>query len=164
MKDLLPTLPQPARDALDRLVTAEAPIFLEHALKRVSYLFGVRRLTPKMMAALTPMAAHFRTSDLGQGVVLWPDLRSPNTWRGFRPSTKEEREIFGVCPEELINAMTAIAKVSMGISTEDLFRATAQEFGTNVMTEKVRQHLGPALSIALKAGRLVNTDDHLVVP
>ena len=164
MKDLLPTLPQPARDALDRLVTAEAPIFLEHALKRVSYLFGVRRLTPKTMATLTPMAAHFRTTDLGLGVVLWPDLRSPNTWRGFRPSTKEEREIFGVCPEELINAMTAIAKVSMGIGTEDLFRATAQEFGTNVMTEKVRQHLGPALSIALQAGRLVNMDDHLVVP
>jgi hypothetical protein len=163
MKELLPELPPQARNVMHELVSTEAPIFRELALKKVANLFGVGRVSAKMLSALMPLAREFDTSDLGQGVVLWPDVRSAETWRGFRPSSREEREIHAVCPEELMNAMTAIAEVSMGISPEDLVRATSQEFGVKAVTDKVKTHIQFALSTAIETGRLVNDDGHLVV-
>lgn len=130
--------------------------------KRVAYMFGVGKVSAKMLAALQPLATGFAASDLGQGVVLWSTDRTASTWRGFRPSTKDERELFEVCPEEIINAMCSIAQVSMGISAAELVRSTAQVFGVKALTDKAKQHLEPALELALRQSRLIEEDGHLV--
>lgn len=162
LKEVLVALPPQAVDAMRALVDAEAPIFRDVALKRVARMFGVGRVSEKMLASLQALARGFDTSDLGQGVVLWSTGRNAATWRGFRPSTKEQRDLFEVCPEELINAMTSIAEVGMGISAVDLVRSTAQVFGVKALTDKAKQHLEPALDLALRQGRLVEEDGHLV--
>ena len=70
--------------------------------------------------------------------------------------------MFEVCPEEIINAMCSIAQVSMGISAAELVRSTAQVFGVKALTDKAKQHLEPALELALRQSRLIEEDGHLV--
>lgn len=162
LKDLLVGLPQQASDTMRQLVSSEGPMFRDSALKRVAYMFGISKVSAKMLATLQPLANGFVTTDGGAGVVLWPPDRSAATWRGFRPSTKEQREVFEICPEELINAMTSIAGVSMGIGAEDLLRATTQLFGVKSLTEKAKAHVQPALDLALQRRQLVAEDGHLI--
>lgn len=162
LKDVLATLPPQAQDAMRRLVATEAPMFRDVALKRVANMFGVGRVSAKMLSTLQPLASGFASTDLGQGVVLWSPERQAATWRGFRPGPKEQRELFEVVPEELINAMVSIAQMSMGIGADDLVRASAQLFGVSSVTNKAKEHVQPALDHALRTGRLVEDDGHLM--
>jgi hypothetical protein len=75
----------------------------------------------------------------------------------------EQRAIIDIAPEELINYMEAITRVSLGISRTELVDTTAKAFGRRSITREVAGHLDSVIGLALERGRLVD-DGTITVP
>jgi hypothetical protein len=160
-KALLDSLPAaPAARTVRRVLTAgvkaEGPVHVDRLVKLTAGAFGLGRVTESRRAAIL--------SVLPEGVVvgdwLWPAALDRATWTGFRrQASSTERPLEHVAPEEIGNAMAALARGADGLPREELLTRTAQVFGHRRRTPTTTPLLEAALTAALDAGRLTERPD-----
>lgn len=145
---------EPVLTAIREAVFAEGPISPTRLARLVVRRFGVTRLQPQrqqeIMAVLPP--------DLVRDAegFIWPRERDPATWQGYRTfgGPARERPLDDVALREIANALTDLAQGAMGISVEDLLRATHRLFGGTRLTEAARARLLNAVQLAVAQDRL----------
>ena len=154
----------PAAHALAaHIVHVEGPLPEIAVRKRVANAFGLSRVAAKRLDDLAVFTRQMVVSEHTLGAYVWPSHRAPDAWRGFRLTTSEQRVIVDIAPEELINYMEAITRVSLGISRTELVDTTAKAFGRRSITREVSDHLDLVIDLALERGRLVD-DGTITVP
>ena len=154
----------PAAHALAaRIVHVEGPLPEIAVRKRVANAFGLSRVAAKRLDDLAVFTRQMVVSEHTWGAYVWPSHRAPDAWRGFRLTTLEQRAVIDIAPEELINYMEAITRVSLGISRAELVDTTAKAFGRKSITREVAGHLDSVIDLALERGRLVD-DGTITVP
>ena len=146
-----------------QIVEAEGPIPAVNVVKRVANAFGLSRVANTRLNTLWPLVAGMATTELGFGSFLWSSSKSSAAWRGFRLTTSEQRTIADIAPEELINYMEAVTRVSFGIEREQLLAATAAAFGNKRLTDGIRGRIDGILDVAIATNRLLE-DGTITVP
>jgi hypothetical protein len=156
--DALPAAPatRTVRRVLTAGVKAEGPVHVDRLVRLAAGAFGLGRVTESRRAAIL--------SVLPDGVVdgdwLWPAALDRATWTGFRrQAAGSERPLEHVAPEEIGNAMAALAREADGLPREELLTRAAQVFGHRRRTPTTTPLLEAALTAALDAGRLTERPD-----
>jgi hypothetical protein len=102
-------------------------------------------------------ADRVRSSSLGDFV--WPTSLDPIEWRGYRTTPEGiDRPLTDVAPEEIVNAMAAVAGEYSIASDEELFRATLSLFGQRRLTSQTTARLQECCALAVRHARLIRTE------
>jgi hypothetical protein len=145
--------------AVRETVDFEGPIATARLARSIGRRFGFDRVAAgwqEFILQAVP-AELVRRSELGEFV--WPSGVDPDTWRGYRTTPEDvERPLSDVAPEEIINAMAAVAAERVCTDDEELFRATLALFGQRRLTGPTTARLEPCLDFALRASRLIRTE------
>jgi hypothetical protein len=139
-------------------IKAEGPVHRDRIIRLTAAAFGLTRVTEARRDALLALLPKDATAD---GDFVWPAGLDRDGWSFFRrQATSAERPLEHVAPEEIGNAMLALARVADGLAREELFRRTFEVFG-----HRRRPALVPLLDAALAAtvarGRLTEQPDGL---
>jgi hypothetical protein len=145
--------------AVRETVDFEGPIAAARLARSIGRRFGFDRVAAgRQEFILQAVPAELvRRSELGEFV--WPSDVDPDTWRGYRTTPEDvERPLSDVAPEEIINAMAAVAAERVCTDNEELFRATLAVFGQRRLTGPTTARLETCLAFALRASRLIRTE------
>ena len=157
-RDVLDELPARAAAAVVReqvldVIEAEGPVEVGRLTRIVGRRFGlnaVRSARADDIGRLIPRA-NLRKGRLGR--FAWPDNLDPETWAGFRFADPDgSRSLDEVAPEEIANAMSAVADEFPGISDEEVLRRTAELFGIVRLGANVRGRLEAVANHAFPSG------------
>jgi hypothetical protein len=97
------------------------------------------------------------------GEYLWPKGVDKETWTGFRrQASSAARPLEHVAPDEIANAMVALARAADGLPEDELFAATVGVFGYRRRTPALQPLLEAALIHARAAGRLTGEPDRVL--
>ena len=155
-----PTVRAAITAAVRETVEAEGPIAAGRLARSIGRRFGFDRVAAgrqRFILEAVPSQL-LRASELGEFV--WPTGVDPEQWRGYRTTPEGvERPLTDVAPEEIINAMAAVAQGRRLASDEDLFRATLGLFGQRRLTSQTTMRLQACSKIAVEDARLVRTDE-----
>ena len=145
---------EPVLVAIREAVSAEGPISPARLARSVVRRFGVTRLQPQRQQEISAAVPPDLVRD-AEGFI-WPRERDPRTWRGYRTfdGPARDRPLEDVALRELANALTDLAQGAMGITPEDLFRATHRSFGGTRLTEGARARCQDAFRLAVAEDRL----------
>ncbi|WP_280217583.1 hypothetical protein [Nocardia neocaledoniensis] len=134
-------------------ISVEGPIGIYPLVDKIVYRFGWERTSDKRRGPVLITIP----KELRHGLFVWPPNLDPQTWFGFRASPPGmRRPLEWVCPEEIVNALCAVAANSPArLTEEDLFRTTLRIFGQRRLTDESRAHLWMATDRAVAAGRLL---------
>lgn len=144
---------------ISKVIEIEQPIHFEELCRRVAPVFGNQKVTSKIREGVESV---FRwhlaeTIDRKGDFITMKDfdqlqVRVPNEDDGY------VRPIAYISDEELGKAMRRIAKRSYGITPDDLFIATAREFGFKRTGENIVSALRTAYEKMLNIGRVKEID------
>lgn len=131
-------------------ITAEGPIHGVRLAKKVANAFGMQKVHRSRVDSILELVDR-RPDREG---FFWPDALDPKDWRGYRRDAQPHRPLEHICPLELANAMREVARLSAGITSDELKKATSEEFGFRRLTAGMTAILDDALDLALVTGRL----------
>lgn len=147
-------------EALRRTVEREGPIESNRLAREIAKRFGFDRVPAaraEFILSVVPEGLT-HTSDLGSFV--WPTQLNRGLWRGFRTTPDGvKRPISEIAPEEIINAMAAVAASGHISDRESLFRETLALFRQKKLTSASAERLEMCLRLALTTGRLTDDGD-----
>ena len=134
-------------------IAVEGPIGIYPLVDKIVYRFGWERTSDKRRGPVLITIP----KELRHGLYAWPPNLDPQTWHGFRATPAGmRRPLEWICPEEIVNALCAVASHAPAHLTEDgLFRAALRKFGQRRLTDESRTHLWMAKDRALASGRLL---------
>jgi superfamily I DNA and/or RNA helicase/very-short-patch-repair endonuclease len=144
-------------ELLEELVINEGPIHFDYAVKRLTSLWKIKRITPKIISAFNE-ALELLLDDkliIVKEDFLWPKeqiqikVRTPNS---KIPITK--RKIEHIPPEEIEKAITLVVHYAIGISPESLILETAKIFGFKHITEKIKIVISMIYEQMLSLGKI----------
>ncbi|HEX5331756.1 MAG TPA: DUF3320 domain-containing protein [Cellulomonas sp.] len=161
------------RAVIDEVVAAEGPVHLDRLTRLVATAFGLPRMTPARVSAITAQvppdllaggAPTGRDGAAGDAESFaWPRGLDRATWTGYRraaPGTT--RALEQVPTREIANVMVALVRASAGVAEAELLRATLAVLGRARLTEANRTRLLAALGTAVDAGRVQVSPDGFV--
>jgi hypothetical protein len=120
--------------------------------------FGLTRVTETRRDALLGLLP----SSAVDGDYLWPKGADRESWTSFRRQASSTlRPLEHVAPEEVANAMVALARAADGLPEDALFTATVGVFGHRRRTPAQQPLLEAALAHARATGRLAGEPDRL---
>ena len=143
---------------VDEVIQAEGPIQRDRLVNLVGRCFDLQRVSA---ARATDILG---TVGIGPGAeFIWPRGLDPEAWRGFRRSVdSRSRPVLDVAPQEVLNAMCAIASVTRGMAQHELEREALAVFGVSRRGVKVADLMERVIDMGLSSGRLVRRDDFIV--
>ena len=154
------------------ILEIEAPIPEDRIIRLVLGRFGITRLYPKRIetirTCLGQVPGILETSD-GTGSYFWSSKRSPTTWKNYRMESEGDRRDLTknqISHEEIRNAMVDIVRIAQGAYSDELIRRTAELFGREKLTAKVKNHLRSVLDWASSeaVGSLLLDDEQYLIP
>ncbi len=128
------------------VVDQEAPVYLKLLARRVAPLWGIERVTKRVLRRFrdvlvrTPAAQRPRWVD----DFLWRPGQQPSDCRGFRvpgPKGGGKRSAEELPVREVANGARAIIEQNVSLPVEDLARETARLFGLARMGKRVEQRM-----------------------
>ncbi len=148
-----------AHEIMHKVIEIEQPIHFEELCRRVAPLYGNYKVTSKVRSGVEYQFKWHLAEDItrkGNFITLNDfdnlQVRVPEADSDFL------RPINFISDEELGLAMMMIAKKSYGITPEDLFVATAREFGFKRTGENIVSTLRNAYDKLLKANKVKEVD------
>ncbi len=119
-----------ARALLGEIVDAEWPINSSRIGTLANRAFGLSKVSMARELAIVRLLDHTKYKRDSEGFV-WPKSIDFGRWRGYRTGTVlwPDMSLVQISPTEIANAMEAILTVNNPMVRDDLFRATALEFG-----------------------------------
>ncbi|WP_222266039.1 DUF3320 domain-containing protein [Modestobacter marinus] len=154
-----PTVAKAVRRVLNAGIRAEGPVHRDRLARLTAGAFGLTRVTESrrdaLLGLLPPSAL--------DGDYVWPKGVDRDSWTGFRRQASSTlRPLEHVAPEEVANAMVALARAADGLPEDALFTATIGVFGHRRRTPAQQPLLEAALAHARASGRLAGEPDRLV--
>lgn len=146
-KDILDALPDRAaartvREQILDVIETEGPVETARLARIVARRFGLSAVRAARVDEITKLIPRGQLRKSRLGSFAWPSGLDPSTWNGFRYVDPEgSRTLDEVAPEEIANAMIAVAAEYPGSSKEDLLRRTAELFGIVRLGANVRARL-----------------------
>ena len=142
------------------ILETESPVLLSRLGKLTANAFGLSRVTPARIEAITALVPAAQRDSFG---FAWRDASDLRTFTGFRTATSDEpRVLEEIHPLEVVNAMVAISRSAWGISEDDLYAETLAQFGWKRRTAPAVALLGSTLEMALRDQLLVRGDNGLI--
>ena len=145
-KDVLDALPDRAAAAMVReqvldVIETEGPVETARLARVVARRFGLSTVRAARVDDITELIPRSQVKKSRLGAFAWPAGLDPSTWTGFRYVDPEgSRSLDEVAPEEIANAMKAVANEYQG-TQEDVLRRTAELFGIVRLGANVRTRL-----------------------
>jgi hypothetical protein len=147
-----PAVARLVRRVLTAGVKAEGPVHRDRLIRVTAAAFGLTRVTEARRDALLALLPRTATAD---GEFVWPGGLDRETWSFFRrQAASAERPLEHVAPEEIGNAMVALARASAGMARDELYLRTLEVFGHRRRTPALLPLLDAALTAAVARGRL----------
>lgn len=145
--------------AIRTLVDVEGPIVEDRLARTISRGFGLARTSAARRKTILEAVPKELVRTYQLGTFVWPSTIDPGAWRGYRRTPPGcVRPLTEIPPEELVNAMAAIASSEDVTSDDALFRRTLAVFDQRRLTRVARERLRACLLMAEQAGRLVRTE------
>jgi hypothetical protein len=149
---------------LEELIRNEGPIHFDYAVERLVSAWGLKRKNAKIIHAVRE-ALYILTEKkkvIEKGNFLWsPEHQDVPVRVPVVGVPESKRKIEHIPPEEIENAMKAIAQYALGISPESLIAETVKVFGFIHTGEKSRQRFSDTYKRMLWEKKLV-CDNNLV--
>jgi len=159
------------RDALVTIVRAEGPIHRNLAARRLAALWGIGRVTSRvvdrMIAAFESLPASRRP--ILRGEFLWDARQDPEAYRTFRvpeggPEAEAPRAAEEIAPEEAANAAAQILEAQISLPEADLVRETARLFGYRRLGRNVEAAMEAGIRHLEGRGGCVRDGDRIASP
>ena len=142
------------------ILQTESPVLLKRLGKLTANAFGLSRVTPARIQAITALVPVAQRDSFG---FAWHEPADSRTYTGFRTAPSDEpRVLEEIHPLEVVNAMVAISRSAWGIREDDLYAETLAQFGWKRRTAAAVALLGSALEMALRDQILVRSDNGLI--
>lgn len=139
-------------DCIKAIVENEYPIHWDLLRKRIADLYGKVKITETISGEVAYYAK-------AQGIVMKKAFFYPAHYTTIVPRTSgNTRQIDHISTDELAEAMLVIVSNRYGITTEDLFRATAYEYGFARLGIKIWASMHLAYQDLVKNERVKETD------
>jgi hypothetical protein len=151
---------------LEELVQEEGPIHFDYAVKRLASAWGLKRRSPKVVQAMREALnlLLLKRRVIVKGSFLWsPELQDVPVRTPVSGVPESKRKLEHIPPEEIENAMKAIAQYALSISAESLIAETAKVFGFSRAGEKSRQRFSDIYKRLLWEKKLVCENDLVTV-
>ena len=146
-KDVLDGLPDRAaattvREQVLDVIEAEGPVETARLARIVARRFGLSAVRAARVDDITRLIPRNQVKKSRLGAFAWPEGLDASTWTGFRYVDPEgSRSLDEVAPEEIANAMKAVAGEYLGSTQEEVLRRTAELFGIVRLGANVRMRL-----------------------
>ncbi|MBN1244312.1 DUF3320 domain-containing protein [Candidatus Bathyarchaeota archaeon] len=151
---------------LEELIQNEGPIHFDYAVKRLVSAWGLKRKNPKIVHAVREALNLLIVKEkvIVKGNFLWPpELQEVQARAPVSGVPESKRKPEHIPPEEIENAMKAIAQYALGISAESLIAETAKVFGFNHTGEKSRKRFSDIYKRLLWEKKLICDNDLVTV-
>jgi hypothetical protein len=149
---------------LARLVSAEGPVHIDYAAKRLVAAWGLERTGSRIMKTFREAMRHCQRegSLVRKGDFLWPPNLDKVSIRVPDLNVPESlREIEHIPPEEIQSAVLLIVKHTIGIKIESLLIETARLLGFDRTGPNIRSVLIKVYEKMLRDGLISKTDDSI---
>lgn len=144
------------------ILATESPVLLTRLGKLTANAFGLSRVTPVRIKAITALVPPSQRDSYG---FAWRDRADGGTYTGFRTATSDQPRVLDeIHPLEVVNAMIAISRAAWGISEDDLYAETLAQFGWKRRTAAAVALLSSTLERALRDQVLVRSTNGLIRP
>jgi len=144
-------------DCIKATVENEYPLHYELLCKKMAPLFGNEKVTVKVRREVDNALNSL------QGVHRKGDFFYPTGYTKVIPKAiGNTRPINYISPDELAEAMLVIISNSYGIMRDNLFQATAREYGFSRSGERIQAALQKAYELLQRSGRIKELDGKLV--
>ena len=146
-KDVLDALPDRTAAATVReqvldVIETEGPVETARLARIVARRFGLSAVRAARVDDITRLIPRSQVKKSRLGSFAWPAGLDPSTWTAFRYVDPDgSRSLDEIAPEEIANAMKAVAKEYRGSTEEDVLRRTAELFGVVRLGANVRTRL-----------------------
>jgi hypothetical protein len=137
------------RKAIFEIVETEGPIVESRLAALTVRRFGMNAVYDSRLKSLRVYFSAHRKTVGPEGSVYWPTHRSPESWRGFRLTSSEERVMTEIPHEEVSNAFIALVNQHGVISTDQAIRQVALAFGLQRLRKPTREHISAILAWAV---------------
>jgi hypothetical protein len=152
-----PAVARVVRRVLAAGLKAEGPIHRDRLARLTAGAFGLTRVTDARRDALLALLP--RTAGTA-GEFVWPGGLDRATWSWFRrQATAAERPLEHVAPEEIGNAMVALARANADLTKVELYQRTVELFGSRRRTPAQTPLLDAAFAALRTAGRPAEQPD-----
>ncbi len=147
---------------LEELIRNEGPIHFDYAVKRLVSVWGLKRKNANIVHAVREALYSLTLNEkvIEKGNFLWsPELQDAPARIPVPGVPESRRKPEHIPPEEIENAMKAIAQYALGISSESLIAETAKVFGFSRAGEKTRKRFSDIYRRLLWEKKLVCDND-----
>jgi hypothetical protein len=152
-----PAVAKVVRRLLTSGLKAEGPVHRDRLARLTAGAFGLTRVTEARRDALLALLPANATL---AGDFVWPASLDRATWSSFRrQASSVQRPLEHVAPEEIGNAMVALARASADLTKDDLYQRTAEVFGHRRRTAAQLPLLDAAFAAVLAADRRTGQPD-----
>lgn len=159
----LNSLSHVAKAMTRELVETEGPMDALLAIKKIAYQFGMKKVVTVRANALYGLLSDFTITEIGDSSYVWPSDKSEESWRGFRRSDSNSRDLSAVSPYEIVNAMESLIRESISIERTELVRWTGNFFGFNRLTARVSEYVNQCLNWGISTQRIIEEDGYLTI-
>jgi integrase len=154
------------RCSLEELIQNEGPIHFDYSVERLVSAWGLKRKNAEIVHAVREALYSLIESNkvIERGNFLWPpELQDIPVRVPVRGIPESKRKPAYIPPEEIENAMRAIAKYALGISSESLIAETAKVFGFSRPGEKTKKRFSDIYKRLLWEKQLICDNDLVTV-
>jgi len=154
--------------AMEKVLTAEAPVEYGLFKKKVAACWGMSRTSPKVDALFEEVLREIpvtRTNTAGN-TFLWLDNMDPVNYHIYRvheDGDAEKRSMAQIPAEELVNGVKEVTDKNISLTREDLIKETGKLFGFRRVTAEMDQAVGIAISYAEQRGYVEISEDGMKV-
>jgi hypothetical protein len=151
---------------LEELIQHEGPVHFDYAVKRLVSAWGLKRKNANIVHAVREALYSLIVDEkvVEKGNFLWPPELQDAPARVPVPGVPEsKRKPAHIPPEEIENAMKAVAQYALGISSDSLIAETAKVFGFSRAGEKSRKRFSDIYKRLLWEKKLVCDNDLVTV-
>jgi len=154
--------------ALAAIVSQEAPIVPELALRRLADWFGVSRITDRYRDRFKEILGRAASAGMlfAKGDAFWPAGANPGGYDRVRPSGEAEdsqRDIEWIPLIERVAAVRQTLATQIALPREELERESARLLGFARVTAKSRESMSEAIDVVIQRGEAHEADDRVVV-
>ncbi|MFG0259634.1 MAG: AAA domain-containing protein, partial [Phycisphaerales bacterium JB041] len=154
--------------ALAAIVSQEAPIVPELALRRLAEWFGVSRITDRYRERFKEILGRAASAGMlfARGDAFWPAGANPVGYDRVRPagdSEDSQRDIEWIPLIERVAAVKRTLAAQIALPREELEREAARLLGISRVTAKSREAMGEAIDEVIERGAAHEADDRVVV-
>lgn len=154
--------------ALAAIVSQEAPIVPELALRRLADWFGVSRITDRYRERFKEILGRAASAGMlfAKGDAFWPAGANPGGYDRVRPAGDAEdsqRDIEWIPLIERVAAVRRVLATQIALPREELERESARLLGFSRVTAKTREAMSEAIDVVIERGAAHEADDRVVV-